>query len=252
MDKRLTKNISQTIGGVLVLIVLMGAGMFLHARWDLRRFKPSFEELPEVSPVTVSEREKMINTHAEKPPPAETTAPKSLTRHNIELEYEGLEMETSSLETLDSLIEGPPFLIEGPLSLEIESSEKDIAYVKHENHEERGVKYTARFQEKIDNRGVLASIISSLEDSNVDTGSGAPEDLATVIEMLKRATKGPMNVDDLITMTEAWLRIQPTTPRIQSGVNITREALTYLLLRLQNYKEKSLQSGKETELFCVY
>ncbi len=49
MNKRLTKNISQTIGGVLALVSLMCAGMFLYARWDLKRFKLSLKEPPEIS-----------------------------------------------------------------------------------------------------------------------------------------------------------------------------------------------------------
>ena len=240
MNKRLTKNIPQTIGGGLVLIILTCAGMFLYAQWDLKRFKESLEDLPEVSPAAAPGTEKVANTHTEEPPPAETTAPKPLTQHNIELESTELGMDTPLLETLDSLIDDPLFL-------EVESSKEDIAHVERENRKEGGAKHTDWSQEKIHNRGGLASIISSLEHSNVDIGSGSPEDLATVVEMLKRAAKGPMAVDDLITMIEAWLRIQPDTPRMQSEINETRYTLTNMLSWLRAEKEKSLQSGKETK-----
>ena len=63
--------------------------------------------------------------------------------------------------------------------------------------------------------------------------------------MLKRAAKGPVAVDDLITMMEAWLRIQPNTPHVQPEINETRDFLTNMLSRLRAEKEKSLQSGKE-------
>lgn len=235
MNTRLTKNIPQTIGGVLVLIILTCAGIFLYARWDLKRFKESLEDLPEVSPAAAPRIEKVTNTHTEEPPPAETAASKPLKQHNMELESDGLETETPSLETLDSLIDG--------LALsEIEPSEVEIVDVQGEN-----------LEEEVDSGTSLASLVSSLEHGNVDIGSGSPEDLATVVEMLKRAAKGPMAVDDLITMIEAWLRIQPDTPHMQSEINETRYTLTNMLSWLRAEKEKSLQSGKEIKYpFRIY
>ena len=223
MNKRLTKNIPQTIGGVLVLIILTCAGMFLYARRDLIHFKKQSK----VSSAAAPRTEKVANTHTEEPPPAEITAPKSLTQHNMELESDRLETETPLLETLDSLID------ELALS-EVEPSEAETVDVQGES-----------LEEGIDSRSSLASLISSLERGNVDIGSGSPEDLATVVEMLKRAVKGPMAVDDLITMIEAWLRIQPDTPHMQSEINETRYSLINMLSWLRAEKEKSLQSGKE-------
>lgn len=231
MNKRLTKNIPQTIGGVLVLIILTCAGMLLYARWDLIRFK----EQSKVSPAALPRTEKVANTNTEEPSPTETAAPKPLKQHNMELESDGLETEIPSLETLDSLIDG--------LALsEIEPSEAEIVDVQGES-----------LEEEVDSGTSLASLVSSLEHGNVDIGSGSPEDLATVVEMLKRAAKGPMAVDDLITMMEAWLRIQPDTPHMQSEINETRYTLTSMLSWLRSEKEKSLQSGKEIKYpFRIY
>ena len=224
----------------------MCAGMFLYAQWDLKRFKESLNEPPEVSPAVPLQTKKVTNTHTEGVLSAETTPSKPLTQHNIELESDRLEMETPSLETLDSLVNDPLFL-------EVESLKEEIAHVERKNREEGGTEHTDWSPEKIHNRGSLASLISSLEHSNVDIGSGSPEDLATVVEMLKRAAKGPMAVDDLITMMEAWLRIQPDTPHMQSEINETRYTLTNMLSWLRVEKEKSLQSGKETKYpFRIY
>ena len=239
MNKRLTKNIFQTIGGVLSLITLMCAGLFLYARWDLKRFKQSLEELPEALPVTVSEREKIINTYTVEPPPTETTTPKPLTQHNIELESDGLETATPSLETLDSLID------ELALS-EVELSETATSDVQLDSLEKEEILWTDEFQEEIDNGSGFASLISALESSN-DIGDGSSEDITIVVQMLKRAAKSPVTVDDLITMTEAWLRIQPDTPHVQSEINETRYTLTNMLSRLRTDKEEFLQSGEETK-----
>ena len=86
-----------------------------------------------------------------------------------------------------------------------------------------------------------------LESGNVDMGSSDSGDVATVVEILKHSAKGPVTVDDLITMTEAWLRIQPDTPHVQSAIDETRDSLTSLLSQLRTDKEQSLQSGEETK-----
>ncbi len=240
MNIRLTKNIPRTIGGVTILTILMCVGMFLYARWDLKRFEQSLEELPEVSPVTVSEREEMTNTHAEEPLPAETTAPKPLTQHHIaDLEPEELEIETPSLEPLDVLMD--------ELSLsEMKYSETEAASVQRESLEKEEIPWTDEFQAEIDNGSGFASLISAL-GSRDDIGDGSSEDVTVVVEMLKRAAKGPVAVDDLITMMEAWLRIQPNTPHVQPEINETRDFLTNMLSRLRADEEEFLQSGKETK-----
>jgi hypothetical protein len=231
MNKRLTKNLPKTIGGVLVLIILTCVGLFLYARWDLIPFK----EQSKVSSAAAPRTEKVANTNTEESPPAEITAPKSVTQHNVELKSDGLDTETPSLETLDSLID------ELALS-EVEPSEAETVDVQG-----------GSLEEEVDSGSSLASLISSLEHGNVDIGSGSPEDLATVVEMLKRAAKGPMAVDDLITMIEAWLRIQPDTPHMQSEINETRYTLTNMLSGLRAEKEKSRQSGKEIKYpFRIY
>lgn len=226
MNTKLTKNIIQTIGGVLALIILMCAGMFLYARWDLKRFRESFGELPEVSPMIAPQTEKVTNTDTEEVLPAETTAPKPVAQHNIELESDGLEMETPSLETLDSLIDG--------LALsEVEYSEVETADVQRESLEKEEVLWADKFQEEIGSGTGLASLISALKSGNIDMGSDNSEDVATIVEIFKRSAGGPIAVDDLITAFEAWLRIDPDL-QIQST-----------FLQLRNNKEKSLQSGKK-------
>ena len=210
MNIRLAKNVPQTIGGILILIsILMCVGIFLYAQWDLKRFKESLEDLPEVSPAAAPRTEKVTNTHTEEAPSAETAAPKSLTQHNIELESDGLEMETPLPETLDSFTD--------ELALfEVDSSEADTADVQGES-----------LEEAIGLESLIPALIGQVMES------GNSEDVATVVEILKRSAGGSIVVDDLITMTEALLRIEPD-PQLQS-----------MLLQLQNDKVKSLPTGKE-------
>ena len=214
MNKRLTKNIFQTIGGVLVLIILMCAGMFLYTRWDLKRFKESFEEQAKVSLVAYPQLEKVTNTHVKKLSAAETTASKPLTQRDIELGSDGIEMETPSLETLNSLID--------ELALaEVELSETETD-VQGEN-----------LEGDIDVGSGLESLIPVLTGQG-DIEPGAPEDIVIIAEILKRSLGGPITIDDLITMIETALRIEPDEPQLQS-----------LLLQLRNDREKSLQDGIE-------
>ena len=240
MNIQFTKSILKTIGGALILITLMSVGIFFYARSDLKRFQESLGKLPEVSPMTVSQTVKMANTYAEEAASAEIAASKPLTQHNIELESEGLGMETPSLETLNALID--------ELSLsEVGDLEEDTANIQSESFEEKEITQSDKFQEDTDSGSGFASLISTLESGNVDIGSGDPEDVATVVEILKHSAKGPVTVDDLITMTEAWLRIQPDTPHVQSEIDETRDSLTNLISQLRADKEKSLQSGEETK-----
>ncbi len=238
MNTKLTKNLLQTISGVLALIILMCAGMFLYARWDLKRFKESIGEPSEVSPMTVSQTEKETNTHTEEATLAEIAVPKPLAQYHIaDPQPEELEMETPSFETLDSLID--------ELSLsEVEILEEMIT---EENLEKDKVTQTDELQGEIASGGGFKRLISALESGNVDIGTGDPEDVATVVNILKRSTRGPIVVDDLITMMEAWLRIQPDTPHTQSMANENRDSTMKALLRLRALKEESLQSGKETK-----
>ena len=222
MNKKLTKNIPQTIGGVLVLIILMCAGMFFYTRWDLKRFKESFEAQAKVSLVAYPQLEKVTNTHVKEPPPAETTASKPLTQHNINLEFDGLGMETPSLEALDSLID------ELALS-EVELSEAETVDVQGEN-----------LEGDIDVGSDLESLIPILTGQG-DIEPGAPENIVIIAEILKRSLGGPITIDDLITMIETALRIEPDKPQLQS-----------LLLQLRNDKEKSLQGGTEKTYMLGY
>ena len=211
MNRRLTKNIPQTIGVVLVLIILMCAGMFLYARWNPERFKESLEKQIVVSPVASLQSEKVTNTYVKEPSPAETTAPKPLTQHNIELEPDGIEMETPSLEMLDSLIS------------EVELSEAETVDIQKNLEED---------EDKDVGRG-LKSLLPVLTGQG-DIEPDAPEDIVIIAEILKQSLGGPIAIDDLITMIEAILRIEPDRPQLQS-----------LLLKLRNDREKSLQDGIE-------
>ena len=183
MNIRLTKNIPQMIGGVIILTILMCVGMFLYVRWDLKHFKQSLREPPKVSPVTTSQKKEMKNTHVGEPRAAETT-----------------------LE---------------PLTHYEEQAERD------------------------NGRG-FTGLISALESRN-DIGESNSQDVAIVIETLKRASKGPLAVDDLITMMEAWLRIQPNNPQEKMEINETRDFLTNMLSHLRTDREEFLQGGKETK-----
>ena len=215
----------------------MCAGMFLYARWDLKRFKESFKESPEVSPITASQTETEANIHTKETTFAEIAAPKPLTQHHIEQESsKELEMEVSSLEILDSLMD--------ELSLsELETLEEMIA---EENLEEDKGTQVDEFQADID-RSSVAGFISALESGNISIGTSDREDVATVVSILKRSTEGPVAIDDLITMLEAWIRIQSDTPHEQLMVNESRDPLTAALLQLRAKKEESLQSGEEAK-----
>ena len=229
----------KTIGDLLIpsvfLTVLMCTGIFFYARWDLKRFRESLREQPEVSPVTVSQREKLTDTHAEEVSPAETVKPKLLIQQPEEFK---METEAPLLETFDSVMNEP-------FHSEVEPSKEETTSVQPEGLEEEEVTWQDQFQQDIDGGSGFASLISILESGNVDR-AGDSEDFATVVQMLKRSTEGPMMADDLITMTEAWLRIQPDTPHVQSEINETRDSLRNILSNLQDDKEKSLQSGEET------
>ncbi|MYE91664.1 hypothetical protein F4X33_22010 [Candidatus Poribacteria bacterium] len=95
-----------------------------------------------------------------------------------------------------------------------------------------------------DNDSGFTSLISALESRN-DIVEGNSQDVAIVVEMLKRASTGPLAVDDLITMMEAWLRIQPNTPPVQMEINETRDSLTNMLSRFKTDREEFFHSGKE-------
>ena len=241
MNTKLTKNIPQTIGGVLMLIILMCAGMFLYARWDLKRFKESLGELPESSPMTVSQTRKEANTHTEAANLAEITVQKPLTQHHIEPESsKEIGTVVPSLEILDSLMD------------ELSLSEVETLAIAEENLEKGKGTQADEFQEEIDSGSGFTSLISTLESGNIDIGTGDPEDVATVVEILKRSTKGPIVVDDLITMLEAWLRIQPDTPHTQSMVHKNRDSAMKALSWFRAMKEKSLQNGVETTYMLDY
>ena len=237
MNIRLTKNIPQMIGGIIILTILMCVGIFLYARSDLKRFKQSFGEPPKVSSVIVSEKKEMTDTHIAERRRAETT-PESLTHYHIaDSEPEELEMETPSLQPLNALM--------NELSLsEMEYPEE--AGLQRESLEKKQIPWTDEFQAEIDDGRGLTDLISALESRN-DIVEGNSQDVAIVIETLKRASKGPLAVDDLITMMEAWLRIQPNNPQEEMKINETRDFLTNMLSRLRIDREEFLQSGKETK-----
>ena len=238
MPKRLTKNTTQTIGGAIALIVLMCAGMFLYGRWDLKRFKESLKELHEVSPMTISQTEKVANTHFKEAAPAEITAPKPLTQpHSADPGPKEPEMEALSIEILDALMDEL-------FSSEMEHSETEAAGVQRGSLEEEEIPRANELQEEVDSASGFASLISALESAN-DIGEGSSTDVTIVVQMLKRSERGPVAVDDLITMMEAWLRIQPNAPPVPPEVNETRDFLTNMLSRLRADKEESLQSGKK-------
>ena len=187
-------------------------------------FKESLKEQPEVSPMASSWTETVTNTHIKKSPPAKTTTPTTLTQHNIDLESDGLEIETPSLEMLDSLIDEL-------LLSEVEPSEAATLDVQGEN-----------LEGDIDIGSDLESLIPILT-GQVDIEPGASEDIVIVAEIFKRslALGGSIAINDLITMIEAMLRIEPDRPQLQS-----------ILLQLRNDKEKSLQDGVETTYMLDY
>lgn len=215
MNIRLTKNIPQMIGGIIILTTLVCVGIFLYARSDLKRFKQSFGEPPKVSSVIVSEKKEMTDTHVAERRRAETTR-ESLTHYHIaDSGHEELEMEYP-----------------------------EYAGLQRESLEKKQIPWTDEFQAEIDDGSGFTGLISALESRN-DIVEGNSQDAAIVIQTLKRASKGPLAVDDLITMMEAWLRIQPNNPQEEMEINETRDFLTNMLSHLRTDREEFLQSGKE-------
>ena len=179
----------------------------------------------------------MTDTPAEEQPPVETT-PEPLTHYYIaDSDPEELEMETPSLEPFNAVMD--------ELSLS-EMEYPEAAGLQRESLEKEEIPWTEEFQAEIGNGSGFTSLISALESRN-DIVDGNSQDVVTVVEMLKRASKGPLAIDDLITMMEAWLRIQPNTPQVQMERNETRDFLTNMLSRLRTDREEFLQSGKETK-----
>lgn len=132
-DTRFSENTIKTISWFLILTVLIYAGIFVYAWWDLKHFKASLEKLSTVSPG-------------------------SLVQLEIELAPEGLEMEIEapSLEALDRLIEAP-FLFQVALSEE-EMEEVQRKYIQ----EHKGTRTNA-LQVRIDSGSFFKSLISNLQ-----------------------------------------------------------------------------------------
>ena len=86
-----TQYTFKVIGGVLILLILIGAGFFAYLQWDLRRFKASLEELPALapSPERVSPRDIATTERS-----GHVTAP-------MTVETERLEYQMSELNGLD-------------------------------------------------------------------------------------------------------------------------------------------------------
>ncbi len=186
-----TQYTFKVIGGALILWILIGAGFFAYLQWDLRRFKASLEELPELAifPEPVSPRD-IATTERSGP----TTPPMTVEAERLEYqlsELNGSDMEPEDLwldetdmwefdweidESFPSEIELPDLVSDEPV--------EGIAYTYPEHD------------------------ISSFPDL-LKSAYGDSEDVDVVAEVLTRSEAGTATGDDAISMAEALLRIIP-------------------------------------------
>ena len=128
MKVEYSANIIRTICWFLSLTILIYAGVFLHVRWDLKRFKASLGKPSAVSSMYVLQRE-------------------------IELEPVGLEMEieTPALEELD-------FLINESFPSELALSGEETIHVKYEHVWEERITQEDQFQDEVVRRRDFAAL----------------------------------------------------------------------------------------------
>lgn len=186
-----TQYTFKVMGGALILWILIGAGFFTYLQWDLRRFKASLEELPEliISPEPVSPRDIATTERSGPLAPSMTVEAERLEYQMSELN--GLDMEPEELwlderdmwefdweidEFLPSEVELPDLVSEEPVE---------------------GVAYTH-----------LKRDISSFPDL-LKAAYGDSEEVDVVTEVLTRSEAGTATRDDAISIAEALLRIIP-------------------------------------------
>lgn len=222
-----TESELRLFGGASLLIVLISALIFLYAQWDLRRFSDSLENRSQDLSPPIKKGLGTTQTLAEEELPTETVALKPLVSERETSGAKAPETKTAAPAStkpqadlgISATSEAVPLEEEewDPLSEDIdwERAMQDDAYLR-----------------EIDNRIGHASVIDVIQANK----SADPADTAFVVNMLKRSAEGTASIDDLIRMTEVWIRIQ-SNPGDRTAAK-TEQTLSVLHRHLRSAKEQ--------------
>ena len=203
MHQRLKLEFTQSnlklFGSVAILMVLICASIYLYTQWDLRRFADSIENRSQASSPSVREESGTTQTLTEEEPPTETVALKPGGSKRETSGAEAPEIKTPAPASTKSQVDPSISATSEAMPLEEEKWDplsEDIDW-------ERATQDDAYLRE-IDNQIGHASVIDIIQANK----SADPADTAFVVNMLKRSAEGIASIDDLIHMTEVWIRIQ--------------------------------------------
>ena len=233
---KFTQSDLKLFGGASILIVLICASIFLYTQWDLRRFKDSLENRSRALSPSVREKLGTTQTLAEeeksgqpqaltdKKSPTETAASKPLAS-----EKEKAGSEDTAVKTAPPASTKPQAGIGTSEVSHLEAEtwdplSEDIDWEKAIQDDE--------YLHEIDNRIGHASVINVIRSNT----SANPADTAFVANMLRRSAEGTASIDDLIGMTEVWIRIE-SNPDEQTAAK-THQTLSALHTHLQSAKEQ--------------
>lgn len=178
-----------------VVGVVIGAGVFVYCQWDLRRFKSSLEELPELtgSPESISQRNMIGTKHLGRVTRSVSLEPKRLENGTslkpkspeidfLEMDHRELEISIVDMAAIDSELDEPPL------------SEVELPDPVAEQPAE-GVDYTR------DNFPTFHDLLKAVYDDS--------EDADIVSKGHDLVVAGTATKEDFMNMLEAWLRILP-------------------------------------------
>ena len=236
MRQRLKLEFTQSdlklFGGATILIVLICASIFLYTQWDLRRFKDSLGNSPQALAPSVPERSGATHSLTDKESPIATVASKPLALEKKKAEPEGPEIKTATPEFTK-----PQADIGNSATPEAAYLEKETWDPLSEDIDWEETIQDDEYLREIDNRIGHASVIDVIRSNK----SANPADTDFVVNMLKRSAEGTASIDDLIRMTEVWIRIQ-SNPDDKTEAK-THQTLWALYTHLQS-AEKQYARGE--------
>ena len=239
MRQQSTLKINQSdlklFGGAIILTVLICASIFFYTQWDLRRFKASLGDPPQVSTVSASEQAQPTD-----PLITEASSPETVVSKPSAAKARA----SGSQQTSPSVPVDPKAAITPPAPSVDAESEKETWNPLSEDIDWKRATQDDAYLRDVDNRFGHASVIDALQSNT----SADPADVAFVSDMLRRSAEGKATIDDLIGMTEVWLRIQPDSS--DETVGKTHHTLSNLYAHLQSAKERH-SSGEilETRIY---
>ena len=221
------------IGSVFFLCVLICIGLFIYAEWDLKRFKSSLRELPEVSQAPISQREMVTKKHFEKTGPSAIVDSKRLEEQHLEskvpeVETDDLAVTELEVTTLDSFFD-------------IELSEDILA--EYIDITEEKITKMPRKQAIADYNAYLVSdpeyAYTRLADVfQMDFGDCPEVDI--LVESVRKANNGPLTVDEDLAWKEAILRTLPKDEYATIGM------VSEMIAALKKLKELESMGGEPT------